>query len=180
MENQVENQNPTNLPVKAEETLSPEVLLEKEKQETLKLQLEVLKLQRSNDPSDKYRKAIEKFNSLSPAEQLKNLHRRKISSAPANEHWNRTIWYMKPVIQKGELIGSKIAVLIYAGQYVAKENIPFLEEMEKKYSELNDVYRKQAEDEHFQKTGKKEKVWFMEKPIQNIQEIKLNEGISIG
>lgn len=176
MQNEIEN--PNNQLTSGAENLSPEMLLEKEKQETLKLQLEVLNLQSSLKSDSPYRKALDEFHNLSNTDKMKMLYQRKRSSKPADVFWQRTVWYIKPVITKGKLQGTKIVPLVYCGQWISKADVEYIESIEKEYEELNAKMRKQ--NERKKDDGSIEKLWFMDKPIQNTQTIEKNEGIQVG
>lgn len=128
--------------------------------------------------ADKERnEALSEFYSLSESEldKLPVADRSGITQAkPATVFWQRTVFYYKPVIQRGKLVGKKVAIFAKAGRYVRADMVKVIEEVEAKHKRLNDSERKKlemiAQAKGITFRGK-DKAWFVAESRQNTVKI---------
>lgn len=128
--------------------------------------------------ADKERnQALQDFYSMDAGEmeKLPLANRSGISQAkPATIFWQSTVFYYKPSIQRGKLVGKKIAILVKAGRYVRADMVNHIKEVEKKYAKLNEVERQKLEmiaKAQGKKFRKGDSAWFIGSDRQNTVKI---------
>lgn len=128
--------------------------------------------------ADKERnRALQDFYSLSAGEmdKLPLADRSGITQAkPATVFWQSTVFYYKPVIQHGRVVGKKVATLVKAGRYVRQDMVSYIKDVEKKHSKLNEIERQKLEmiaKAAGTKFRKGDSAWFVSADRQNTVKI---------